>query len=113
MVFVTEMILYFVEMSGVFVVKRQFENFSQVPLLSQQFRDVLVKCWVGGNTAEVLKENSFSSFFGYTHLKCSSQKFLTHLYNTEIEIQLRCKDFCSVPKKSNESFIMKPWLCVD
>ena len=88
------MILYFGEMSGVFVVKRQFENFSEVPLLSDQFRDVLVKCWVGGNTAEVLKENSFSSFFGYTHLKCSSQKFLTHLYCNEIEIQLKYEDFC-------------------
>ena len=75
-------------MSGVFVVKRQFENFSQVPLLSQQFRDVLVKCWVGGNTAEVLKGRKTSSAaFSGIHLKCQSQKFLTHLYDTEIEIQ--------------------------
>ena len=69
------MILYFGEMSGVFVVKRQFENFSEVPLLSDQFRDVLVKCWAGGNTVEVLKGRKTSSAaFSGMHLKFSAQK---------------------------------------
>ena len=79
------MILYFVEMSGVFEVKRLFENFSQVPLLSDQFRDVLVKCWVGGNTVEVLKGDSSAAFSG-THLKFPSQKFSTHLFCNEISM---------------------------
>ena len=73
--------------------KRQFGNFSQVPLLSDQFRDVSVKCWIGGNTVEVLKGNSSAAFSGM-HLKFPSQKFLTHLYCNEIEIQLKYEDFC-------------------